>query len=134
MTVQDLPPLPKARVDEAVRSALTEDLSDAGDLTSTAVLSTGARAHAQIIARETGCVAGLDLVSASFHAIDPDLGVTLQSSDGASVSNGQVLVDIKGNARAMLAAERVALNFLGHLSGIASATSNIVQAISGFKT
>ncbi len=133
MTANALPRLPRARVEEAVRIALAEDLGDAGDLTSAAVLPEGARACAQIVAREAGCVAGLDLVAAAFHALDPAIDVTRHASDGAAVSPGQILVDIEGAARAILSAERVALNFLGHLSGIASATQSIVTAISNHK-
>ncbi len=133
MAASVLPPLPRARVKQAVAQALAEDLGDAGDITSTAVLHADARAKAQIIAREAGRVAGLDLAAAAFRAVDPEIALTLRSADGASIAAGAALLDVEGNARAILAAERVALNFLGHLSGVASATHAIVGAVSDRK-
>jgi len=128
-----LPSLPPARINQAVTLALAEDMGDAGDITSAAVLPAHATAHAQIIARETGCIAGLGLAEAAFALSDPAIRVTCHLDDGADVTPGTAVLDVEGNARAILGAERVALNFLGHLSGIASTTQAIVTAVAGHR-
>jgi nicotinate-nucleotide pyrophosphorylase (carboxylating) len=129
----NLPRLPKAHVQRAVTDALTEDLGLAGDLTTDSTVAADAQAEAVIASRQTGVIAGLDLAEAAFAAMDPDVLFERISSDGTRVEPGDVVARISGNARAILTGERVALNYLGRLSGIASLTRRYVDAISGTK-
>ena len=117
--------------DAFVKEVLAEDLGEGGDVTSNATLSAGARFVAELAAREPIVVAGLDLAQAFFRALDPAVDVETLAADGASVEAGAVLIRLSGNARAMLAAERSALNTLQHLSGIATLTRRYVEAIAG---
>lgn len=126
---KDLTPLPHMVVRKLVKDALAEDWGRSGDVTSQSVIPATAKAHAIIRARETGVLAGLDLVTAAFSANKSGLQVTLHKKDGDGVSPGDDVATIKGPARALLAAERVALNYLGHLSGIASKTAHLVSLI-----
>jgi nicotinate-nucleotide pyrophosphorylase (carboxylating) len=112
-----------------VRSALLEDLGRAGDITTDACVPDGTQARGIIAARVAGTVAGVDLAAAAFRLIDPEIRVSPKLSDGAAVQAGGVVAEISGPARGILTAERVALNFLGHLSGIATATRGIADAI-----
>lgn len=128
-----LEPLPQPLVDEAVRLALAEDLGDAGDITTNAVIDQGVRVRATLATRVPGRIAGLQLVESAFRSVDPSIRVTIIHQDGEDAEAGDTLAVIEGNARSILAAERVALNFLGHLSGIASATRTIVSAVAGHK-
>lgn len=118
-------------VRDAVANALREDLGDAGDITSTATVPASARASARIAARAPGVIAGVDLAAAAFAEVDPSVSVAVGKDDGARLSPGDVALTIEGPARAVLAAERVALNFLGHLSGVATATAALVDAVKG---
>jgi nicotinate-nucleotide pyrophosphorylase (carboxylating) len=124
-------PLPRFLVADAVAKALAEDMGRAGDLTTAATVPSSARAHALLVAREAGRIAGLDLCTAAFHALDPSIDVTIKIPDGANVAASETVAIISGPARPILSAERVALNFLGHLSGIASATARLVERVSG---
>lgn len=114
-----------------VRAALAEDLGTAGDLTSDAVVPPDVRARACLRARKAGRVAGLDAALAAFRQLDPSVELTVLAPDGSDVEPGGVLAEVRGAAREMLSAERTALNLLGHLSGIATATRGIVRAIAG---
>ncbi len=125
--------LPDVMIEPAVRAALLEDLGRAGDVTSAAVVPPGATARCRLVAREAGVVGGLDFARLAFALIDSRIGFTAHIKDGARLTPGQVIADIAGNARAVLTAERVALNYLGHLSGIASATQGIADAIAHTK-
>ena len=125
----DLPPLPAALVDRLVNEALAEDWQRNGDITSQAVIPPNAQAHAIIRARELGVLAGLDLAEAAFRAHDSDLTVTRHMHDGDRLTADDGVATITGNAQALLAAERVALNYLGHLSGIANKTAQLVDLI-----
>ena len=125
----DLPPLPAALVDRLVNEALAEDWQSNGDITSQAVIPPNAQAHAIIRARELGVLAGLDLAEAAFRAHDSDLTVTRHMHDGDRLTADDGVATITGNAQALLAAERVALNYLGHLSGIANKTAQLVDLI-----
>lgn len=125
----DLTPLPQLVVHKLVADALAEDWGRSGDVTSQSVIPAEAVAHAVIRARETGIVAGLDFVDTAFHANRSGLTVTLHKKDGDSVAPGDDVATITGPARALLAAERVALNYLGHLSGIASKTAQLVALV-----
>lgn len=117
--------------DEFVRRVLAEDLGKGGDVTSAATIDADARFSALLTAREPIVVAGLDLAAAFFRALDDAIVVEQQAKDGASVEGGAVLMRLNGNARAMLSAERSALNTLQHLSGIATLTKRYVDAVAG---
>ena len=127
--LQDLTPLPQLVVRKLVADALTEDWGRSGDVTSQSVIPAEAMAHAVIRARETGIVAGLDFVDTAFRANQSGLTVTFHKKDGDAVTPGNDVATIAGPARALLAAERVALNYLGHLSGIASKTAQLVTLV-----
>ncbi|WP_297489813.1 carboxylating nicotinate-nucleotide diphosphorylase [Acidocella sp.] len=129
----NLAPLPAIMVEQAVRAALLEDLGRAGDITSDAVIPAGALAKVALVAREPGVAAGLDFCRSAFALIDPAIVFAPRLGDGARLRPGDVLADISGPARGILTAERVALNFLGHLSGIATATQGIADAIAHTK-
>jgi nicotinate-nucleotide pyrophosphorylase (carboxylating) len=128
-----LVPLARIMVEPLVRAALLEDLGRAGDLTTDAIVPAGLAARAALVARETGVVAGLDLASLAFALIDPNIAMQVEIDDGATVTTGGVIARVSGPARGILTAERTGLNFLGHLSGIASATASIVAAVRGTK-
>lgn len=123
------PDLPRPLIDEAVRIALLEDLGRAGDVTSQACLPANAQAEAVIRARQPGTIAGLPLAKAAFRQIGDHLAFHADISDGARVEPGQVVARIAGPAFLLFSAERVALNFLTHLSGIATATQSFADAI-----
>jgi nicotinate-nucleotide pyrophosphorylase (carboxylating) len=120
-------------IDEAVNRALAEDLGRAGDVTSIATIPEGATAHAIVVARKAGVIAGLPLVAAAFRRLAPDVAITAHARDGASVAVKTALMHVTGPARAVLAAERVALNLLGHLSGVATATHEFVRRVKAVK-
>jgi nicotinate-nucleotide pyrophosphorylase (carboxylating) len=122
-------PLPRLMLEPAIRAALLEDLGRAGDVTSDAVIPPGTRATAVMRARETGIAAGLDAARIAFELVDPDLHITRDKADGDPIAPGDVLLTVSGEARAILSAERVALNFACRLSGIATATRRIADAI-----
>jgi nicotinate-nucleotide pyrophosphorylase (carboxylating) len=123
--------LPQPLVDEAIANALSEDLGLAGDITTDATVSSEARASGVIGARRAGVVAGLQLVESAFEMLDPDVTIDVVVPDGGSVAANGAIARITGNARALLTAERVAMNFLGHLSGIATLTRRYVDAVAG---
>ncbi len=128
-----LTPLPPMMVKKLVKDALAEDWGRSGDVTSQAVIPKAARAHAVIRAREHGVLAGMDLVEAAFLASRSGLEITRHIKDGDTLAAGDDVATIKGPARALLAAERVALNYLGHLSGIASKTAHLVGLVAHTK-
>jgi nicotinate-nucleotide pyrophosphorylase (carboxylating) len=114
-------------IDEAVTRALAEDLGRAGDITSIATIPPGTPSRTVLAARKAGTIAGLPLVAASFRRLSPDIEIVPLARDGAAVEAKAALMHINGDARAVLSAERVALNFLQHLSGIATATAAYVR-------
>ena len=116
-----------------VRAALVEDLGRAGDITSEAVVPAETRIEAVIAARQAGVVAGLDAALLAFELLDPDIATEILTADGSPVGRGQPVARIAGRARPVLAAERTALNLLSRLSGVASATRSLVDAIRGHK-
>lgn len=126
-----LPPLPRIMLEPLVRAALLEDLGRAGDITSDAIAPASQQATMTLTARDPGVLAGIDLAILAFRLIDPAIRMDVAVADGAALAPGQVIATISGPARGMLTAERTALNFLGHLSGVASVTNSIVRAISG---
>ncbi len=118
-------------IDDFVRRVLAEDLGSGGDVTSNATIAADARFTATMNCRQEIVVAGLDLAAAFFRALDPDVSIQLDAEDGQRVAHGTTLMRVAGNARAMLAAERPALNTLQHLSGVATLTRRYVDAIAG---
>ncbi len=114
-----------------VRMALAEDLGKRGDITSRATLAAGAQAQAQIVAKAAGVVAGLKVVADVFRKLDEDARLRLLSNDGDRVDSGDCLCELEGRTVALLGAERSALNFLQHLSGIATLTQRYVDAVAG---
>jgi nicotinate-nucleotide pyrophosphorylase (carboxylating) len=120
-------------IDAAVERALAEDLGRAGDITSVATVPAEATAQAVVVARAAGTIAGLPLVAATMRRLAPDVEITAEVGDATAVGARTPLMRIAGPARAVLAAERTALNFLGHLSGIATATAVFVHAVAHTK-
>ncbi|MCZ7465248.1 carboxylating nicotinate-nucleotide diphosphorylase [Rhizobium rhizogenes] len=128
-----LAPLPRLIIEPLVRNALLEDLGLAGDITSAAVLPADHRSVVVMAAREPGVIAGLDAAELAFQLVDPAIILKRHVEDGATVAPGDIIATIEGPSRGLLTAERTALNFLGHLSGIASVTAKIAASISGTK-
>jgi len=122
-------PLSPLLYERIVRRTLEEDLGRAGDITTDSIVTLGTKASARIVGRCAGCLAGIEVAVSTFKLLDPDVQIELRASDGDEVSVGQVLAVVKGSARVLLQGERTALNFLGHLSGIATATHSIVKQI-----
>jgi nicotinate-nucleotide pyrophosphorylase (carboxylating) len=118
-------------VEKTVAEALAEDLGEAGDITSVAIVAPSARASGAIAARKPGIVAGLQVAEAAFRTLDENVAFEVLVRDGERVERGQQIARVAGNARALLTAERVALNFLGHMSGIATLTGAYVEKTSG---
>lgn len=125
--------LPTLLIDDAVRQALAEDMGRAGDITTQATIPDSATATATLVARAAGVICGLDIARAAFRQIDPTIGFESWVTDGARVEKGAALARIDGSARAILIAERVALNYLGRLSGVASLTAQYVERIAHTK-
>jgi nicotinate-nucleotide pyrophosphorylase (carboxylating) len=118
-------------IDEAVKRALDEDLGRAGDITSIATIPETIQAHAILIARQSGVIAGLPLAVATFQKLAADVNIQAHVRDGANVAAGRPVLTLSGPARAVLAGERTALNFVGRLSGIATLTSDYVRHTAG---
>jgi len=123
--------LPALLIEPLVRAALAEDLAPNGDITTDSVIPLGTLARGRIVARRGGRIAGLDLVRVTFAVLDPSLRLAFAARDGADVADDTMLVTVEGNARSILQGERVALNYLGHLCGIATATARCVAAAAG---
>ena len=131
MTVSRVAPLPAPLVDAAISTALAEDLGLLGDITTNATVAAETKAEAAIAARKPGVVSGLQLAEAAFRALDPHVAFEIVTADGGTISAGSVIARVKGNARAILTAERVALNFMGRMSGVATLTRRYSDAIKG---
>jgi nicotinate-nucleotide pyrophosphorylase (carboxylating) len=121
-------------IEDAVTRALAEDLGRAGDITSIATIPPGTPSRTVMVARKAGTIAGLPLAAACFRKLAPDIEIVPVVGDGATVEAKTVLMHINGDARAVLSGERVALNFVQHLSGIATATAAYVRAAGQTKT
>ncbi len=121
--------LPRIVIEPIVRAALWEDLGRAGDLTSDAIIPADARATVQLVSREQGVIAGTDCARLAWELVDPRIEVRDLLPDGSRVQPGTVIGTASGPARGLLTGERVALNFLGHLSGVATGTATIADAI-----
>jgi nicotinate-nucleotide pyrophosphorylase (carboxylating) len=130
-TPVEIAPLPPHLVAAAVADALAEDLGLAGDITTAATVAAETRAEAVIAARRPGVVSGLDLARAAFQALDPGATMSVVIADGCAVAAGEAVARVAGNARALLTAERVALNYMGRMSGIATLTRSYVEAVAG---
>ena len=117
---------------DAIRRALDEDIGS-GDATSLSILPAQARMSGQIIAKENGVIAGLDVAQAVYEMYDPQVEIQILAAEGSLVEKGQVLALVNGSARSLLTAERTALNFLGRISGIATLTHRFVEAVAGTK-
>ena len=125
---QTLAPIPSLLIEDIVRNALLEDLGRAGDITSTAIIPATDRMRAVVASRKPGVVAGTDAALLAFRLIDPAIEATVLKGDGSKVAKGDAVMRVSGPARAILTAERVVLNFLCQLSGVATATAALVAA------
>ncbi|MGJ8569882.1 MAG: carboxylating nicotinate-nucleotide diphosphorylase [Hoeflea sp.] len=128
-TTAFLPELPQLMVEDQVRAALLEDLGRAGDITSNATIGPEKQASAQMNSREAGIISGLPLAETAFRLINPAIRFEALLTDGTRVEPGTMIARISGPARGLLSAERVALNYLMHLSGIATHTARFADAI-----
>lgn len=126
-------PLPRLIIEPLVRNALAEDLGLAGDITSAAVIPADHRSSLVMVARQQGVIAGLDAAVLAFQLVDPAITIVRHLEDGLVVDAGAVIATISGPSRGLLTGERTALNFLGHLSGIATVTAELVRAVKGTK-
>ncbi|HVK45266.1 MAG TPA: carboxylating nicotinate-nucleotide diphosphorylase [Micropruina sp.] len=121
--------LPRLVIEPIVRAALLEDLGRAGDLTTDSTIPPDATATVQLVSRDPGVVAGLGLAELAWQLVDPAIRTEIHLADGSRVEPGIVIATASGPARGLLSGERVALNFLGHLSGVATGTATIADAI-----
>ena len=128
MTVNPLLPL---MYEPLVRTALLEDLGRAGDITADAIVPADQRATLVLRARQPGVVAGLDIARCAFQMVAPAITLNAERADGSAVAPGEIIATIDGPARGLLTGERTALNFLCHLSGVATATASLVTAVRG---
>ena len=126
-------PPPALLIEPLVRQALAEDLGRAGDITTDAIVPADQWARAVIAAREPGVICGLIAADLTFRITDATIRLAPHAPDGTQVARGERIAEIEGPARAILTAERVALNFMGHLSGVATATQHLVAAVAGTK-
>jgi nicotinate-nucleotide pyrophosphorylase (carboxylating) len=120
-------------IEPIVLHALEEDLGRAGDITSDLIIPASKKAKVKLAARKPGTIAGLIAAECAFQMVDPDLKFTVKLPDGSQAKAGALVATIEGSARSILTAERVALNFAGHLSGVATATRALVDAVKGTK-
>ena len=132
MTVKQEPALAEVLLKPLVEAALTEDLGRRGDVTSQATIPADMRAQLQIKARQAGVICGMDLARLSFALIDEQIEFIAKVNDCATVEAGTILATVRGNARNLLTAERTALNFMTHLSGIATDTKKIVDSVADY--
>ncbi len=133
LALAHLNPPPEFLIEASVRRALEEDFGRAGDITSDLLIPAEQRARAVLAARETGTVSGLIAASLAFRLVDPTIRLSVHTPDGSPVAAHGVIAEIEGPARGILSAERTALNFLCHLSGVASATAALVACTKGTK-
>ena len=124
----------KAVIDDAIRRALAEDIDGGEDVTTAATIPSSKAAKAVLRARTTGILCGIDVAAAAFRAVDPSsLKITAHMKDGAALAEGKDILSVDGAARAIMIAERTALNFTTHLSGIATLTEKYVETVKGTK-
>ncbi len=125
------PALPNMILEPLVRSALMEDLGASGDITTLTVIPAGATYTARLNAREDAVVSGMQLAELAFQLVDPSLDVVTHVGDGQRCAKGDTLMEIRGSAASILSGERVALNFVGRLAGVATATAALVAETAG---
>jgi nicotinate-nucleotide pyrophosphorylase (carboxylating) len=126
--------LPDFLLEPLVRMALTEDLAPMGDATTRAVIPAGVTYEARLNAREAGVVSGMQIAAMAFRLVDPALKIETQIADGQPCAPGDVLMTIEGSAASILMGERVALNFAGRMTGIATLTAGFVAQTAGTET
>jgi nicotinate-nucleotide pyrophosphorylase (carboxylating) len=126
-----LNPLLPLMYEPLVKTALLEDLGRAGDITADAIVPADQRASLALRARQPGVVAGLDVARCAFQTVSPAITVEVERPDGTAAAPGETIATINGPARGLLTGERTALNFLCHLSGVATATASLVSAVKG---
>ena len=131
--MMDLPRLSPLLIEPLVRATLLEDLGLAGDITSNAVVPSDHRSTMVFSLRQPGAIAGLDVAEMAFRLVDPVGAFERMVNDGDFLAAGTTIARVSGSSRSILAAERTALNFLGHMSGVATATANLVKAVQGTK-
>ncbi|PYC46896.1 carboxylating nicotinate-nucleotide diphosphorylase [Litorivita pollutaquae] len=127
-------PLPDLILEPLIRAALMEDLGTYGDITTRTVIPEKTRYTARLNARENGVISGMQIAALAFRLVDPELKVTAHKADGDTIVAGDLLMEIEGRAASILSAERVALNFAGRLSGIATLTAGFVAQAKGTAT
>ena len=132
--MSETPSLLPLLYEDVVRRALIEDLGRAGDITTDAIVPPDRAGRAAVMARAAGRVAGLDPALHAFRLLDPECRIEVRLRDASDVAKGDTIARVDARARAILAAERTALNLLGHLSGIATATRDVVARLQGLKT
>ncbi|MEM7049004.1 MAG: carboxylating nicotinate-nucleotide diphosphorylase [Acidobacteriota bacterium] len=123
------PALFSLQYEDLLRRCLREDLGRAGDLTTDAIVPTGTTAEGLVVARQAGRIAGLEASLTAFRLLDPAVEIEIRQRDGADAEAGTVLARLRGDGRALLAAERTALNLLGRLCGIATTTRDLVAVV-----
>ena len=126
-----LPPLPPTVIDPMVRRALDEDFGNSGDLTANLLVPASAKGKLMMRAREAGVIAGMQAAQMTYNMVDPRVKFTVKKGDGSKVKKGDIIAAVEGPTRALLSAERVALNFLGRMSGIATLTAEYVALVKG---
>jgi len=124
-------PLPEVLIEPPVRLALLEDLGRAGDVTADATIPARQRSRGRIVAREAGRIAGIDAVRTVFKVLDPRMRLHVEAGDGCDVGPGDLIAEVVSETRTVLMGERVALNFLGQLSGVATVTAKMVALCAG---
>jgi nicotinate-nucleotide pyrophosphorylase (carboxylating) len=132
--VSETPSLPEVVYEDVVRRALAEDLGRAGDVTTDAIVAADLPGRAVVVARAAGRVAGLEPALFAFRLLDRDCRAEVCLADGSDAAAGQAIAQVRARARALLTGERTALNLLGRLSGIATATRDVVKRLEGLKT
>ena len=132
--MSETPPLLPLLYEDVVRRSLLEDLGRAGDITTDAIAPPGLAGQAAVVARAAGRVAGLEPALHAFRLLDPQCRIDVRLRDGSDAAKGDALARVTASARALLGAERTALNLLGHLSGIATVTRDVVARLEGLET
>lgn len=127
----NLPPLPPTVIEPIVRRALDEDFGNSGDITANLLVPATAKGRLIMRAREAGVIAGMQAAGMTYAMVDPSVKFTIKKNDGAKVKKGDIIATVSGPSRSLLSAERVALNFLGRMSGIATLTAAYVKAVKG---
>ena len=126
-----LPPLPPTVIEPMVRRALDEDFGNSGDLTANLLVPASAKGKLMMRSREVGVIAGMQAAQMTYAMVDPRVKFTVKKGDSSKVKKGDIIATIEGPTRALLSAERVALNFLGRMSGIATFTAEYVKLVKG---